>query len=310
MISEYGKYAASVVYDADDGASLVYYTYTATTDGYVTFSTPDEKTTLTVTNKDYSIYEYAVSTTTIAVKANDVLSVNVTADVTENYTAIFEIAYSATAEPDGSKNLPYTLAEAGSYLTADYVGEDIYYNYTVTGTDTVGVMLSTDCAWGAIGVGYNGGKSVYVSAVAGDVITFSIACSENSINAATIWYGLEELTAAPELGTENLPYIVESAGETFTNVNAPFNMMMRGGVAYFSYTATANGTLSIPSDATTYAIGDVQQDDGNRLDWSGWGETPYQFTVEAGITYTIAIKDLSNTGTIESVTFTFTAAQA
>lgn len=118
-------------------------------------------------------------------------------------------------------------------------------------------------------------------------------------------------------GTAESPYEIAAAGQTFENVGAAvstYNPMARADAyqIYFSYTATANGTLSWTFAETfpQYSVSNVEQSDGNWSDYNPYNN-PYQFTVQAGITYTLTFEFLDMMGRGAPTTspiFTFTAA--
>ena len=119
-------------------------------------------------------------------------------------------------------------------------------------------------------------------------------------------------------GTAETPYVIASAGQAFENLGAAESTFVGRGTVYsiyFSYTATANGTLSWTFAETfpQYNVSNVEQSDGNWSDYDPYGQTPCHFTVVQGITYTITFEffDMMGTGgATTSPTFTFTAAQA
>lgn len=319
-----GSYKSVVTKEMVDSWQYAFYTYTATADGAVTVSYQDENASVSVSLNEESI-STNVGDTVIPVAENDVIKIMVSTSWSyewpegqEAYNVYFALSYDdEVPAPNGTSYNPYVVTaedfqaewdpEYIEELTVDYdveVSDAVYYQYTVTGDDTVGLWVSSsslltgvsDTEWrlqltGGVDESWQPNKA-YMKAVKGDVITLSVQATESAVKKAELSFAIQETNEAYEDGTYANPWVISAEGESYTDLE--FSQSKWGcDPIYFTYTATADGTLSVSGvEAMNYDYEDVTS-----------------ITVVAGETYMIQINyDYSSEVMTISPAFTFTAA--
>ncbi len=319
-----GNYKIPFTYDEENGAGFISSTYTATADGTVTISYNEQTSLELYVNNVYVTAKADV--TKIPVKKDDVIDATIGVngeywmEGATSYDVLLSVSSSTeTMEADGSALLPYTLTAEqleAYYGTVGYeydatVSESVYVNYTVTGENTKGLIVSSYSAITGIQIVDNwdfnlvGGResffapanSQYLTVEAGETVCFKLTPVDAGIKLATLSFGIEETADAYQDGTQGAPYVVEN-GESFYDLELPSHPMT--GMLqpiYFSYTATENGTLSVDC-----GLADVLVNNESVWDYSS------EIAVTAGTTYIILIGQQDMMGSPISPTFTFTAA--
>ena len=299
--------------------TFVQYYYKAAETGTLTLTGFDKNVMISIQDENYFSYYYDVldnETISIPLVKDTAIMLMFSAD-----NSLFEGIDEVDSVEAAAAITPYANSvvfefEAGNAKALSAGETEIalsnyaFYTYTVTGEDTVSISVESTNSSVAIALNDEArtqlyGGSTYIAVEAGDILTF---CLTNYIEDSILFTTLtiEELDEAPQTGAQATPYIIDQAGETFTDLEFPMGNWGPDAI-YFSYTATANGTLSWVVEGGS--VNEVLQDDGNWSDFNPMSN-PNQFTVVAGITYTILLNPASLEAPPVSPVFTFTAANA
>ncbi len=318
-----GSYKQVVTKEMVDSWQYTFYSYTATADGAVTISYQDENASVSASLNGESLSN-KIGNTVVPVRTGDVITVMVSTSWSyewpegqEAYNVYFALAYDdEVPAANGTSYNPYVVTaedfqadwdpEYIQELTVEFdaeVNEVIYYQYTVTGDDTIGLWISSSSAITAVSdtnwtLNLTGGDSIdgvnkaYMKAVKGDVITLTVQSAEYAVKKAELSFAIQETNETYEDGSEANPWVISAEGESYTDLEFPQGMWGPGSIC-FTYTATENGTLSVSGVAVmNYNWNDVTS-----------------IEVVAGETYMLKINyNWETEETSVSPVFTFTAA--
>ena len=296
--------------------TFVQYYYKAAETGTLTLTGFDENVMISIDDEDGFSYYYDVldnETISIPLVKNTAIRLMFSAD-----NSLFEGIDEVDSVEKAAAITPYASSvvfefEAGNAKALSAGETEIAlsnyacYTYTVTGEDTVGISVESTNSYVAIALNDEArtqlyGGSTYIAVEAGDVLTF---CLTNDYEDSTFFTTLtiEELDVAPQTGAQATPYIIDQAGETFTEVE--YQQGMTGLSIYFVYQATADGALSW-TELTDANVGSILTSAGSYVDFEGT-----EVSLTAGTTYIIQVNSMSwfNAPPL-TITFTFTAANA
>lgn len=102
-------------------------------------------------------------------------------------------------------------------------------------------------------------------------------------------------------GSSGNPYVVDANGGEYTDLAMQFNPRQNAYFAYFSFTATANGTITISNASPNEVMDDNGMVDAADVDTTNW---TYTFNVVEGMTYTFNLGAMGLGATTISPTFT------